>query len=108
MADKISDSPIKQLCSIAVTEEFNELKPEIQSRIIDKISSNSASREEGGIMGKFFGNKKENAAMHITLVICILLVIIGVICDTTGKDYWNVIIPALTTGMGYIFGKGDK
>lgn len=108
MPDKISDSPIKQLCDIAITEEFNGLRPEIQSRIIEEISSNSASREDGGIMGKIFGNKKENAAIHIALVICVLLVIIGVICNATGKDYWNVIIPALTTGMGYIFGKGDK
>ena len=46
--------------------------------------------------------------MNIALIICAILVIIGVISQVGGKDYWEVIIPAVTTALGYIFGKSDK
>lgn len=116
MANKISDSPIKQLCDIAITEEFNGLKPEIQSKIIEELSSNGASKEDGGIMGKLFGNKKENASMHIAFTLCcILLLLCGIDIvralmagETAYTELVKNIVPIITLALGYIFGKGDK
>lgn len=88
------------------SDNFIKLSDENQSKALDTISHNKV--KDGGLMGQLFGTKKENAAMNIAFAMCGLLVIIGIICAICGKDYWDVIIPAITTGMGYIFGKGDK
>lgn len=109
MADKILDAPITdKICDVARSEQFTNLNSEIQGKVIDSLSKNDSSGQEGGLMGKVFGTKKENASMNIAFLICILLTVIGFACLIAGKDYWNVIIPAITTGMGYMFGKGEK
>lgn len=109
MTEKIFDSPITdKICTVAQSEEFVSLNPEIQEKVIDSLTRNDSTGQEGGIMGKFLGTKKENVAMNIALIICLVLVIIGAISQFAGKDYWEVIIPAITTALGYIFGKSDK
>jgi len=109
MTEKIFDSPITdKICNVAQSEEFVNLNPKIQEKVIDSLTRNDSTGQEGGFMGKFLGTKKENAAMNIALIICAILVIIGVISQVGGKDYWEVIIPAVTTALGYIFGKSDK
>lgn len=108
MGDKLNSnlSAQESLVTIIGTEGFDKLSEENQQMVISRISGKTNT--DGGIMGKIFGTKKENAAMHIALVICILLTIIGWTSKNGEKDYWNVIIPAITTGMGYIFGKSEK
>ena len=109
MTEKIFDSPITdKICNVAQSEEFVSLNPKIQEKVIDSLTRNDSTGQEGGFMGKFLGTKKENAAMNIALIICFLLVIIGAISQFGEKDYWEVIIPAITTALGYIFGKSEK
>lgn len=104
----LNGKPITEdsVSSLISSENFAKLSESNQKAAIDSVTDNKG--KEGGWLGKFFGNKKENAAMHIAFIICVLLTAVGVFCTLTGTDYWNVIIPAITTGMGYIFGKGDK
>ena len=64
--------------------------------------------DEDGLLSKLWGKNKELIAMYITFLLCLLLAIVGCICMHAGKVYWNVILPAILTGMGYLFGKGDK
>lgn len=107
MSDKlIASSTEESLTAVIGAEGFDRLSEDTKKLVIAGVTNNRG--KDGGFMGRFFGHKKENAAMHIAFVLCILLAIIGLICLVLGKDYWNVIIPAITTGMGYMFGKGDK
>ena len=96
----------ESLATIIGAEGFDKLSEKNQQLVISGITGKKD--EGGGMMGKVFGAKKENAAMHIALAICVLLAVIGWISATDEKDYWNVIIPAITTGMGYMFGKGER
>lgn len=108
MGDKFNEKAFQEMAiaSIARDEGFRKLSELNQELILNGMSGNKT--KDGGIMGKFFGVKKDNASMNIAFCICVLLAIIGGFCSLAGKDYWNVIIPAITTGMGYMFGKGDR
>ncbi len=88
------------------SDNFVKLTEKNQTLLLNQL--NHAREKEAGLMGKFFGTKKENASIHIAFTVCILLTIIGVICMYLGNNYWNVIIPGIMTAVGYIFGKGDK
>lgn len=106
--DSLNTSPIKEdgLSSLADPEVFNGLSEMNQRQIIAGLAHRE--KNNGGIMGKFFGNKKENAAMNIAFMVCILLIIIGIICMVTGNEQWNLIITGIMTTVGYIFGRGSK
>ena len=108
MNDKLNEKAFQEMAiaSIARDEGFSKLSELNQELILNTMSVDKS--KDGGIMGKLFGVKKDNASMNIAFCICILLAIIGGVCSRGEKDYWNVIIPAITTGMGYMFGKGDK
>lgn len=88
------------------SDNFAKLTEKNQTLLLNQL--NYTIEKEAGLMGKFFGTKKENASIHIAFTICVLLAIIGIICMALGKNYWNVIIPGIMTAVGYIFGKGDK
>lgn len=106
--DSLNTSPIHGdgLTNLAKPEVFTGLSEENQKQIIVGLSQQEENN--GGIMGKFFGNKKENAAMNIAFMVCILLIIIGIICMATGNEQWNLIITGIMTTVGYIFGRGSK
>lgn len=78
---------------------------ELQEKFLNSMNDGS---DEDGLLSKLWGKNKELIAMYITFLLCLLLAIVGCICMHAGKDYWNVILPAILTGMGYLFGKGDK
>lgn len=107
MANMLNTNPIQEdsVAAVISSDNFIELSEKSQKEALDAISSNK--EKEGGFLGRFFGNKKEIASMNIAFVICILLALIGWISSSAEKDYWDMIIPAITTGMGYMFGKGD-
>lgn len=94
------------VAAVVGMENFSKLSEETQKAVIDKVAVNTD--RDGGYMGKFLGNKKDNAAMHIAFILCVLLFGIGIICNLFGKDYWNAIIPSITTVIGYMFGKGGR
>lgn len=96
------------ICDIATNKEFKELDKDIQAKVLEQISGEKNWEKSGGMMGKIFGSNKDNAAMNIAFVICVLLSGIGIACMLCGKECWNVIIPAIMTAVGYIFGRGDR
>ena len=104
MSNSLDKNPIGEdtVAALIANKNFLELSESSQKEALDTLSSNK--EKEAGFLGRFFGTKKEIVAMNIAFVICVLLAIIGWI----SKDYWNMIIPAITTGMGYMFGKGEK
>lgn len=102
-----NDSEIKSdIIDLITNDGFSKLPNEVQIGVINSVRN--PNKTDGGYMGKVFGNTKDNAAMNIAFCICVLLVLVGIACEFIGKDYWNMIIPSITAGMGYMFGKGEK
>ena len=85
---------------------YVQLSENVQKSIITTLRE--ARQEEGGIMGKLFGTNKDNASIHCAFVICVLMLVVGIVCMILGENYWNVIFPAVTSAIGFIFGKGNK
>lgn len=106
--DSLNTSPIHEngLSNLAQPGVFKNLSEENQKRIIEALKHQE--EKGGGVLGKFFGNKKENAAMNIAFMICVLLVAIGLILTALGQNFWNIIFTAITTTVGYIFGRGSE
>lgn len=96
----------ESIIEVVSSENFGGLPENTQKLVLNSISTENS--KDGGFMGKFFGNKKENAAMNIAFIICILFVIVGVVCMMFGHEIWSVIIPAIMTAVGYMFGVGAK
>ena len=64
---------------------------------------------EAGLIGKLFGTEK-NAPINIVGVVAVLLLISGIYTlvyptKISTLDFWNIIIPAVTMILGFIFGK---
>ena len=98
-----------EMIKVIASSQFMSLPESSQHIVLNSIKDEKKTKADGGLMGKILGNKKENAAMHIALIICFLLVLIGItttICDY--GNYWDTIIASITMALGYIFGKGIK
>lgn len=108
MGDKENKNTISgnSIIDAISTENFTNLSEETQQHVINSIGN--STENGGGIMGKFFGSKKEIASMNIAFTVCILLTIIGVICMCSGNECWNIIVTGIMTTVGYIFGRGSK
>lgn len=106
--DSLSTSPIHEngLSNLAQPGVFEGLSDENQKCLIDALRGQE--EKGGGILGKFLGNKKENAALNIAFMICILLAIIGLVLTALGQNFWNIIFTAIMTTVGYIFGRGSE
>ena len=90
------------------SDQFSKLPNETRKFFLNSIGSADNKEESGGIMGKFFGYKKEDAAMNIAFMVCVLLTVVGIICMAMGNEQWNIIITGIMTTVGYIFGRGSK
>ncbi|MBP1544689.1 MAG: hypothetical protein J6A16_11395, partial [Oscillospiraceae bacterium] len=85
-----------------------------QNNIIKSVGDNKG--KDGGIMGRFLGNKPSNVSMHIALILCLSLIILIVIDmvhsyfvnENLNMDLINLIVPVVTLSLGYIFGKGNS
>lgn len=96
----------KAIASLADPDTFKQLNEADRKVILDELTRRS--EKEGGLMGKIFGTKRENASMYVALAICVLVVAIGVLVWMTSRDMqiWSMVIPVITAALGYIFGKG--
>lgn len=102
------------LTSIVESDNFVNLNSNLQNKIIDAVDSDK--KRDGGLMGRFLGNRKENAAIHSSLLICGFLIFFLIIdcvhsyCSNTSinMELVNTIIPVVTISLGYIFGKGSN
>ena len=109
---KINDHD--SISTILSSDNFLNLDTNIQNRIIDTVDTDK--EKDGGTMGKFLGTNSSNAAMHIALIICGLLLLIIIIDmfhsyyinSNINMELINLIIPVVTLSLGYIFGKGSQ
>lgn len=115
MASKINNNFADNNVISAITaENFGTLPRDVQKTILDSIEK--ANQRDGGVLGRFFGNKKEIASMNIAAVICILLIAIcgidishSILSDKElHMDLISTIIPVVSLSLGFIFGKGGK
>ena len=106
--DRLNTLPIHEdgLSALARPEVFTGLSESNQKQIIEGLSRRD--EKNGGIMGKIFGTNKDNAAMNIALVVCVLLIIVGLICMLSGNEQWDIVITGIMTTVGYIFGRGQN
>lgn len=95
-----------EIVDLISSDGFQNVPKEIQEKALNSITNRN--QNDGGIMGKLFGNKKENATLNIAFMICVLLTIVGVLCMMSGNEKWDVIIPTIMTAVGYMFGAGVK
>lgn len=98
--------PNDSISSLFKTGEFGKLSEENKKIALDKLID--TKNGDGGLLGRLFGNKKENQAMNIAFAICVLLVVVGLILTVLGQNFWNIIITGIMTTVGYIFGRGAK
>lgn len=101
------------ITSILSSENFLNLDPNLQDKIINTVYN--GREKDGGVVGKFLGNRFSNAAINISFILCALLVLIliidsihsYVISQSINMDLVDRIIPVITLSIGYIFGKGS-
>lgn len=101
------------IASIISSGTFVSLDPNLQNKIIDTVYN--GREKDGGVVGKFLGNKFANAAINISFILCALLVLILIIdsihsyliSESINMDLVDRIIPVITLSIGYIFGKGS-
>lgn len=103
---RINQNIQDEVSTVISTPNYVQLSENVQNTIITTL--HEAKQNEGGLMGKLFGTNKDNASIHCAFVICVLMLVVGIVCMVLGKDYWNVIFPAVTSAIGFIFGKGNK
>lgn len=115
MADKINKSTSGTIGGIH-PREFNKLTDEQKKIAIIGDNEFKTKKQEGGVLGEFFGTNIKNASIHIAFVICIVLLIfcgVDLVHSFFGKnkitsEMWNLIFPVVTLALGYIFGKGEN
>lgn len=92
------------LSNMISSEGFDKLSSDDQHLLIKSLSDNVS------IMEKLFGTDREKIGMFIAFWLCILLAIIGLIVWFSSKDMqiWGILIPTLTTALGFACGKSTK
>lgn len=95
---------------------FNELNDEQKNIVLAGNNDTIAKDKDAGMLGRFLGSNTKNAVIHITLLICAVLLLICLAdmihAFATNKtitfEIWNLVFPIITLSIGYIFGKSDK
>lgn len=93
--------------SIISNDKFTDLSDDVQNELLHEIVR---EQKGGGIVGKFFGNDKELIPLYFSFVTCVILLIIGVlIWFKSGEiQIWTVILPVVTSMIGFMFGRTGK
>lgn len=88
---------------------FNSLDKTEKKRIFNLLSQNA--QDEHGKLGAWFGSRLDNAIIYITLIICAIILLIGVIIIFAyrefASEYWSGAFPILTGALGYMYGKSS-
>lgn len=84
------------------TRSLLKLPESSQNKIIESASMS----KNGGWFGNIFGHAESNAALHISFVLCFVLLLCAMICQCTGEPIWEYVIPLISATIGYMFGKG--
>lgn len=102
------------ITTIMQSNNFLNLDHDLQNKIIDSVNYNK--EKDGGVAGRFLGNKTTNASVNFCFILCCLLIIIVVIDiihsyyigNNINMKLVNTVIPVITLSMGYIFGKSFR
>ena len=109
MADEIKDISTRMV-EVMSTPGFSSLSKKDQSELINQVTS--SYHEDTGWFGKIFGNRQSNVVIYITLVICVLLLLIGIItmCCFRGfcSEYWSGAFPIISGALCYMYGRSNK
>ena len=109
-------SSTESLAALIGTDNFGSMSEENQKAAISSIDNANNTEKEGGWMGRFFGTKKENAAMNVAFSICALLILLCAI-DAIHAMYVGAnayteliknVLPIISLAIGFIFGKSEK
>lgn len=93
-----------------ITELSNsDLNQNTKEVLLDKYVNEGSG--ESSMFDKVFG--KVHPEIFVAFSICVILAIIGIVCTLVFnkniefvKYMWGILIPAISLGLGYIFGKG--
>lgn len=104
------------LSEILVDGQFSKLDKDLQHKIIDIVSVKYNSSEKDGKISDLLGNKSNNISLYVAGLICGGIIIIGFVYILLPNDYkkdsniefWNLIVPIITSTLGYIFGKSKN
>ena len=106
------------LSELLVDGEFTKLDKDLQHKIIDivTVQYNTKSKTKDGKLSELLGSKSQNISLYIAGLICGAIIVIGLIYillplkykNDSNIDFWNLIIPIITTTLGYIFGKSTN
>ena len=116
MADKINNNTVPDGTINGISESSFDKLNDDQKQIVLTGKNNVVNKEkDAGRMGKFFGANTKNASIHITLLICGILLVLCIIDlfhsykpdQELTSEVWNLIFPVITLALGYIFGKGE-
>lgn len=114
MSDSVNTKLSESIVTAVInSDNFVGLDSDLQGKIIDTM--HQAKEKDAGLMGKLFGTKPINAAMHISLILCCFLLIIFIIDaihayivgQEINMELFNTILPVITLSLGYIFGQKD-
>lgn len=109
MANEIKDISTR-MTEVMNTPGFSSLSKKDQSEVINQLTS--SYHEDNGLLGKIFGNRQDNTIVYITLVLCILLIIVGIIVmiffQGFCSEYWKGVFPILSGALCYMYGKTSK
>lgn len=114
--DKINTSTQEPLEKLISSDKFDKLSDENQKEVIKSIGNSKEEEHAGGFMGKIFGIKKENAALHIAFWICCILLLFClldiirafVIGKTAYTDLVKNVLPIISLALGYMLGQNDN
>ena len=103
----ITNNTANDINAIISNDKFTDLSNDIQNELLREIVR---EQKGGGIVGKIFGNDKELIPLYFAFVICLTLIIIGFfIWQKSGEiQIWTVILPVVTSVIGFMFGKSAK
>lgn len=87
----------------------SNLDADVKNAVISGMIDPDPKGDEYGLMDKIFGKKHPH--IYVTLIICLMLTIVGIVCSIVFKEniefvkyMWGILIPAVTGGVGYMFG----
>lgn len=109
MSNEIKDISTR-MTEVMNTPGFSSLSKKDQSEVINQLTT--SYKNDAGLFGKMFGNRQDSTIIYITLILCILLLIIGLVVMIAYQEfcseYWKGAFPILAGAFGYMYGKNSK
>lgn len=102
-----SSNSLEGINSVISSQGFSNLEGDLKKEVLQRVLPDNKG---GNIMSKMFGDNKELLPMYYGIFLSILLLLVGLVVWIISRDMqiWNWIIPAITSAVGYIFGKSNS